>query len=272
MTTPRQPDRTSGASPNGNPSWVGGVIMAIVVVVGGFVFMRPTSRTGGPHIASPVSHDSSSIVRREPAPTRSFFGIGPKPDDSADRAAARALTLPPPILSPTDTVPDTLQLDVDYRARQQRLCVERASGEVSAGGQGTGSATVDHIGMVNDSLAFDGAARSTTRRAMVWRCLIGTSGYTLGRMTFTSADSVPGLALTWNVIATLDDYVRRRCIVRAQALIPDKTVAPRMSGRRHDDTAHLVGVAEGGGVGLNWSCDATVRGNDVVSFSARVGG
>jgi hypothetical protein len=126
--------------------------------------------------------------------------------------------------------------------------------------------------MAGDSLAFDGVARSTTGRAMVWRCTIATKAGDLGRMTFIPSDSVPGLVLEWNAVATLDDYILRRCIVRAQTLFEDKKVLPKAAGRRRDDQVRFQGVAEGGGVQMNWSCGVTVHGDSIVSLEARAGG
>jgi hypothetical protein len=91
-------------------------------------------------------------------------------------------------------------------------------------------------------------------------------------MTFIPSDSVPGLVLEWNAVAKLDDYVLRRCIVRAQAQFDNKTVLPRAAGRRHDDEIRLQGVAEGGGVQMNWACAARVHGDSIVSIAARAGG
>ena len=107
---------------------------------------------------------------------------------------------------------------------------------------------------------------------MVWRCTIATKAGDLGRMTFIPSDSVPGLVLEWNAVATLDDYILRRCIVRAQPLFGDKKVLPRAAGRRRDDQVRFQGVAEGGGVQRNWSCGVTVRGDSIVSLEAHAGG
>jgi hypothetical protein len=91
-------------------------------------------------------------------------------------------------------------------------------------------------------------------------------------MNFIPSDSVPGLVLEWNRVATLDDYILRRCIVRAQSLFEDKTVLPRAAGRRRDDQVRFQGVAEGGGVQVNWSCGVTVHGDSIVSLEAHAGG
>jgi hypothetical protein len=68
----------------------------------------------------------------------------------AEREAARALPLNGPLLSPTETFPDTVRLNAEYRMRQQKLCLERAEAVVSSGGQGTDTASVDHAGMAGD--------------------------------------------------------------------------------------------------------------------------
>jgi hypothetical protein len=271
MTTPRGDTGSPARAPNGAARWVGFVIMGIVVVAAAFVFLRQP-RPAAP-VAEPNAADTQAVIPPAPADSSAIrSSIARIAADTGERAAALALDIAPPTLSPADPFPDTLSLDADYRARQQRLCSERASADVSSGGQGTGASQVDHAGMAGDSLAFDGVARSSTGRAMVWRCTIGTQGYNVGRMWFHSADSVPGLVLQWNPVATLDDYVLRRCIVRAQSLYDDKKVLPRASGRRRDDHVRLVGVAEGNGISTNWNCSATVHGADIVTLDAHVGG
>lgn len=271
MTTPRDETKPTTPAPNGARRWPGFVIMAIVVVAAAFVFLRQPRPSAGS--VEPAATDTQAVAAPAPvdsSATRS--SIERIAADTGERAAALALNVPAPTLSPTEPFPDTLSLDAEYRARQQRLCSERASAEVSSGGQGTGSSQVDHAGMAGDSLAFDGVARSSTGRAMVWRCTIGTLGYNVGRMSFHSADSVPGLVLEWNRVAALDDYVLRRCLVRAQTLYDDKAVLPRVSGRRRDDHVRLVGVAEGNGLSTNWNCAVTVHGSDIVSLDTHVGG
>lgn len=274
MTSPGENAAAARRPPNGPPRWIGGVIMGVVVVVAAFVFLRPpASKTRGAVTERDTATTAAaSSPPLSPVDSTAVRAAIARADDPTERAMAQALTMTPPTLSPTEPFPDTLSLDADYRARQQRLCTERASAEVSSGGQGTGASQVDHAGMAADSLAFDGVARSTTGRAMVWRCTIGTDAGSVGRMWFRSADSVPGLVLSWNPVATLDDYVLRRCIVRAQSLFSDKSVLPRASGRRRDDHVRLVGVAEGNGISMNWSCGVTVHGADIVTLDARVGG
>lgn len=276
--------------------YIGEIVMLTVVAVAAFVFFyqphfgRATPRPPAPAaVQETTSGTPSAPATPAPPPTavadslardsvRRQAGIRPSgPDaspqvDAAERDAASKLSLAGPVLSTAITTTDTFALDSSYRARQQWLCVERAAGVVSSGGQGTGAAIVDHSGTAGDSLAFDGIARSTTGRAMVWRCTISATGRDVGRMTFTSADSVPGLVLLWDPVATLDDYVLRRCIVRAQSLFPAMSVLPRASGRRRDDQVRLLGVAEGGGLSTNWSCGVTVHGDRIVSLEARVGG
>jgi hypothetical protein len=274
---------------------MGEIIMLAVVAVAAFVFFyqphfgrttpqppaavdpeRATSGTSG--AATPESQPKAvddSLARESVRRQASIRPSGPDATpqlDAAERDAASKLSIAGPVLSPAIATADTFALDSSYRARQQWLCVERAAGVVSSGGQGTGAAIVDHIGTTGDSLAFDGIARSTTGRAMVWRCTIAATGRNVGRMSFTSADSVPGLVLLWDPVATLDDYVLRRCIVRAQSLFPAMSVLPRASGRRRDDQVRLLGVAEGGGLSTNWSCGVTVHGDRIVSLEARVGG
>ena len=107
---------------------------------------------------------------------------------------------------------------------------------------------------------------------MVWRCTIATNPGSVGRMTFIPSDSVPGLVLEWNPVAVLDDYILRRCIVRAQSLFDDKKVLLRASGRRRDNQVRFNGVAEGGGVQMNWSCGVMVYGDSILSLAARIGG
>jgi hypothetical protein len=255
--------------------------MLVVVVLAGIVFFykpfgfRTSRGTAADGATSPVATaDSIARVRAESAAAAAKASIPQQPpaSEQAERDAARALPMSGPILSPTKPFPDTLSLDAAYRLRQQNLCVERAAGVVSSGGQGTGAARVDHAGMATDSLAFDGVARSTTGRAMVWRCTIATNPGSVGRMSFIPSDSVPGLVLEWNAVAAVDDYILRRCLVRAQALFDDKKVLLRASGRRRDDQVRFNGVAEGGGVQMNWSCGVTVHADSIVSLAARMGG
>ena len=279
-------NRTSKA---GNPEsggargHVGEIVMLAVLVVAGIVFFYKPFGFGAAAATTATVADSSSrdTVSRALATAhadsaraaeRSAVMSKPNETEAAEREAARVLPMSGPILSPTASVPDTLSLDALYQRREQNLCVARASDVVSSGGQGTGTARVDHSGMAGDSLAFDGVARSTTGRAMVWRCTIATKAGDLGRMTFIPSDSVPGLVLEWNAVATLDDYILRRCIVRAQTLFEDKKVLPRASGRRRDDKVRFLGVAEGGGLQMNWSCGVTVFGDSIVSLEARIGG
>ena len=270
--------KTGGARRRG-----GEIVMLAVLVIAGLVFFyRPfgfgasaTSSAAAGGSPSPVVAAESIARARAESVTAAANGrdsSSPSVSEQAERAAARALPMAAPILSPTAPFPDTLSLDAAYRMRQQSLCVERAVGVVSSGGQGTGTARVDHAGMAADSLAFDGAARSTTGRAMVWRCTIATNAGSVGRMTFIPSDSVPGLVLQWNPVAVLDDYILRRCIVRAQSLFDDKKVLLRASGRRRDNQVRFNGVAEGGGVQMNWGCGVTVYGDSIVSLAARIGG
>lgn len=281
MTAPRDASETTTRRPNGR-RYVGEIVLGAAVLAGAFVFFRPHPTVADKRSAAEVSRDSvaeasrASVLAAQQAARDSLVatnavrrGTGA---DSAEHNAAMALKMSGPVLSPETGFPDTLQFDAAYRARQSNLCLERASGDVSSGGQGTGAAALDHAGMAGDSLAFDGVARSTTGRAMVWRCTFSTKVGDIGRMMFTSADSVPGLVLAWNPIATLDDYVLRRCMVRAQKLLADKVVLPHASGRRRDDQVRLMGGAEGGGLSLNWSCGATVHGDGIVALDARIGG
>jgi hypothetical protein len=285
MTQPGN-DRTSKArnsKPGGARRRGGEIVMLAVLVIAGIVFFyKPfgfgasvTSPAAAVRSTSP-SVEAESIARaRAESATAAANTAGhssPSASEQAERDAARALPMAAPTLSPTEPFPDTLSLDAAYRMRQQNLCVERAVGVVSSGGQGTGTARVDHAGMAADSLAFDGVARSTTGRAMVWRCTIATNAGSVGRMTFIPSDSVPGLVLQWNPVAVLDDYILRRCIVRAQALFDDKKVLLRASGRRRDDQVRFNGVAEGGGVQMNWGCGVTVHADSIVSLAARIGG
>lgn len=279
MTTPRDPSRADDRAPNGGRPWVGAVVMAAVVAVAAFVFLRQPGTNAA--VARQTTGDAvpaaSAPTPRERAADSAQHAIGATGGsqpvvESLEPEAARALALDGPVLSPSDPFPDTLQFDADYRARQARRCSDNAAAAVSSGGQGIGTAGLKHAGMVGDSLAFDGVARSTTSRAMVWRCTFSTRTGSVGQMTFTPADSVPGLVLEWNAIATLDDTVLRRCLVRAQSLFTDKTVLLRATGRRRDDQVRLVGVAEGGGVSVNWSCGATVRAGAIATLDARVGG
>lgn len=278
-------DRTEKArapKSDGPRGHAGEIVMLAVLVIAGVVFFyRPfgfgASGTPPATVAGPTSRDTAGVAleRAHAESARAAAraaATAPSATELAEREAARALPMSGPILSPTAPVPDTLSLDSLYRRREQNLCLTRASDVVSSGGQGTGEARVDHSGMAGDSLAFDGVARSTTGRAMVWRCTIATKAGDLGRMTFIPSDSVPGLVLEWNAVATLDDYILRRCIVRAQTLFEDKKVLPRVAGRRRDDQVRFQGVAEGDGVQMNWSCGVTVYGDGIVSLEARAGG
>jgi hypothetical protein len=279
-------DRTSKGSnpkPGGARGHVGEIVMLAVLVIAGIVFFYSPFGFGATEATPAKVADSTTrdtmrvaIARAHAESVRTAARAAatsvPAATEQAEREAARALPMSGPIFSPTEPVPDTLSLDALYQRREQNLCLTRASDVVSSGGQGTGEARVDHSGMAGDSLAFDGVARSTTGRAMVWRCTIATKAGDLGRMTFIPSDSVPGLVLEWNAVAALDDYILRRCIVRAQPLFADKKVLPRAAGRRRDDQVRFQGVAEGGGVQMNWSCGVTVHGDSIVSLEAHAGG
>lgn len=212
-----------------------GALAAALVFV-----MRPGTRTSRPALPAPPP---TGISASNTAP---------------GAVSAASVRIPSLGRSPTRPIFGSLPFTDEERSRELNTCMGRARNAPTYPVDGVGEADLAHTGLVGDSLVFDGTAQNvTTGRRLVWRCAIGNWDGRVGGSRFKTLEAITGVPLEWNAIATIDDDVLRRCVVKAMDLFPGRDVPPFPLGGRRGDSVQFTGVATGtNGYRGDWKCDA----------------
>lgn len=176
-------------------------------------------------------------------------------------ADAPPVSIPSKGKSPSRPLFRALPFSPEDRDRQLKICMARAQSAPTYPGGGTGAAQLQNMGLVGDTLVFDGSSTNlTTGRKLVWRCGIADWDGRVGGMNFTTLEGIDGVDLEWRRIAAIDDEILRRCVVQAQALYPGRKIPPYPLGGRRSDVFALDGVALGeNGVQGSWHCDIRLQ-------------
>jgi hypothetical protein len=227
---------------------LGALVAALVFV------LRPGARTPKPATPTPPT---TGVSASNSAPS------GP--------VSAASVKIPSMGRSPTRPVFGSLPFTDEDRSRQLNMCMGRARNAPTYPVDGVGEADLAHTGVVGDSLVFDGTAQNvTTGRRLVWRCAIGNWDGRVGGSRFTTLEAINGVPLEWNAIATIDDDVLRKCVVKAMDLFPGREVPPFPLGGRRGDSIQLTGVATGAGnFRGDWKCDARLDQGRIASLDVQ---
>ena len=191
------------------------------------------------------------------------------------QAAARerpAIKVPSKGKSPTRPLFTALPFTSEERDRELKRCTDQAKNAVTWPAGGTGTADIMNMGLVGDSLVFDGrAVNLQSGRKVVWRCAIGNWDGRVGGSRFTALESIGGVDLEWSKIAAIDDEVLRQCVVRAQGLYPDFAIPPYSNAERRSDDFTLSGVALGDDKSVRgeWQCHVKLQKGAIASLDVQ---
>ena len=236
----------------------GEILLLLAIAIAAAIFgLRSASRENkrAPD-ASPVSAESAAGLGRQ-------------------RAAARArseIKIPSKGKSPTRPVFTALPFTSEERDRELKRCTGEAENAVTPLGGSGGSADIMNMGLVGDSLVFDGrAVNLRSGRKIVWRCAIGNWDGRVGGSRFTALDSIDGVDLEWAKIAAIDDDVLRQCVEKAQALYPELSIPPYSNDVRRSDDFTLDGVALGSDQKVlgEWRCHVRLQKGAIASLDVQ---
>jgi hypothetical protein len=247
MTDDRERPHTVVAS----RGWMGryGGEMLLLVAIGAAAAVFGLQRMRGGDDVKPAS--------REEVYDTSEVKLDSSTSSQQAPADAPPVSIPSKGKSPSRPLFRALPFSAEDRDRQLKICMARAQSAPTYPGGGTGAAQLLNMGLVGDTLVFDGSARNlTTGRKLVWRCGIADWDGRVGGMNFTTLEGIDGVDLEWGKIAAIDDEILRRCVVQAQSLYPGRKIPPYPLGGRRSDVFALDGVALGeNGVQGTWRCD-----------------
>jgi hypothetical protein len=189
----------------------------------------------------------------------------------ADRARP-AIKIPSKGKSPTRPLFTALPFTSEERDRELKRCTGQAQNAVTWPAGGTGSADIMNMGLVGDSLVFDGrAVNLQSGRKIVWRCAIADWDGRVGGTRFTALESIDGVDLAWAKIAAIDDEVLRQCVVKAQELFPNLRIPPFSNDERRSEDFTLSGVALGddNSVQGEWRCHVRLQKGAIASLDVQ---
>jgi hypothetical protein len=195
--------------------------------------------------------------------------------EDAKRTAARTRTtikVPSKGKSPTRPLFTALPFTSEERDRELKRCTGQAQNAVTWPRGGTGSADIMNMGLVGDSLVFDGrAVNLQSGRRIVWRCAIANWDGRVGGTRFTALESIAGVDLEWAKVAAIDDEVLRQCVVKAQALFPSLKIPPFSNDERRSDDFTLSGVALGDDNRVlgEWRCHVRLQKGAIASLDVQ---
>lgn len=248
-------ERSTDAAPTGGAlrRYRVEILLLLAIAIAGIVFgLRKAARANRSAPDSSVSVDSAA--------------------EAARRAAAgtpATIKIPSKGKSPTRPLFTALPFTSEERDRELKRCTGQAQNAVTWPGGGTGSADIMNMGLVGDSLVFDGRALNLqSGRKVVWRCAIANWDGRVGGTRFTKLESIEGIDLEWAKIAAIDDEVLRQCVVKAQALFPSLKIPPFTNDERRSDDFTLGGVALGNDNGVlgEWRCHVRLEKGAIASL------
>ena len=232
------------------------LLLAIAVAAGVFGVRRATRANRDASDRSRVSAESTAGAARQ---------------RGADRARPE-IRVPSKGKSPTRPLFTALPFTSEERDRELKRCMGQAQNAVTWPGGGSSSADIMNMGLVGDSLVFDGrAVNLQSGRRVVWRCAIGNWDGRVGGSRFTALESIDGVDLEWAKIAAIDDEVLRQCVVKAQGLYPNLRIPPFSNDERRSDDFLLGGVALGddNSVVGEWRCHVRLQKGAIASLDVQ---
>jgi hypothetical protein len=233
------------------------ILLLLAIAIAAAVFgLRKVSRAKDASDRGRVSAESAAGEVRQRAATR----------------GSPAIKIPSKGKSPTRPLFTALPFTSDERDRELKRCTGQAENAVTWPRGGTGTADIMNMGLVGDSLVFDGrAVNLQSGRKLVWRCAIGNWDGRVGGTRFTALEAIDGVDLEWAKIAAIDDEVLRQCVTKAQGLFPGLKIPPFSNDERRSEEFTLGGVALGDDNRVlgEWRCHVRLQKGAIASLDVQ---